>query len=241
MLLVTYTRGKFMKTNQTESGFSLYKQLIERIKYYLLCGKLNLQQKLAPPKMLGERLGINKNTVITAYKQLETEGFLMTKNGQGTFVAHIPQLWQDENSSQQLITLAEDGQKKALALGFTTEDWFMAVFNQTILEKSIPDSVILNFDAEAKQQPQHMLFVTDSSEPFDKITNDIRGHFLFYLPIKVCLLTDLEKKLTDSLVTNAHAVYTTFPLVKEVGEIVKPARKTVIGLPYWTKSEYPYQ
>lgn len=230
-----------MKTSQTESGFPLYKQLIERLKYSLLCGKLTLQQKLAPPKVLADRLSINKNTIIAAYKQLESEGFLMTKNGQGTFVSSVPELWHDKNSCKELISLAQEAQKKALSLGFTPEDWYMVVFNQTILEKSIPESVALDFESATQQQPQHMLFVTDSSEPFDKITNDIRGHFLFYLPIKVCLLTDLEKKLTDSLVTNAHAVYTTFPLVKEVEAIVKPARKTVIGLPFWTKSEYPYQ
>lgn len=240
MLLVTYG-GESMKTTSAESAFPLYKQLIERIKYYLLCGRLTLQQKMAPPKDLSERLGINKNTIIAAYKQLESEGFLTTKNGQGTFVAETPKSWQDKTACQQLITLAEEAQKNALALGFSVEDWHMVVFNQTILEKSLPASIALDGETETKYQPHHMLFITDTSKPFDKIANEIRSYFLFYLPVKVCSLADLAKKLTDPLVVNAYAVYTTFPLVKEVEAIVKPARKTVIGLPYWIKSEYPWQ
>lgn len=230
-----------MKTNSAESGFPLYKQLMERIKYYILCGRLTLEQKMAPPKDLAERLGINKNTIISAYKQLESDGFLTTKNGQGTFVSQVPKAWQDKNACQELVKLAKEAQEKALTLGFTRDDWHMAVFNQTILEKSIPEVIALDWDSQPKQPQLHLLFITDSSEPLDKIAREICSYFLFYLPIKVCLLTDLEAKLSDPLVVNAHTVYTTFPLVKEVEEIVKPARKTVIGLPYWMKSEYPWQ
>lgn len=229
-----------MKTSPMESGISLYKQLVERIKYYLLTGKLELQQKLAPPKILAERLGINKNTIITAYKQLESEGFLMTKNGQGTYVSDIPVAWKDKQACQQLVNLAKEAQEKALALGFTKEDWSMVVFNQTTLEKTIPENLAFDWEPE-KQQFHHMLFITDSSEPFDKLSMEIRSYFIFYLPIKICSLADLENRLTDSLVVNAYAVYTTFPLVKEVERIVKPAKKKVIGLPYWMKAEYPWQ
>lgn len=229
-----------METNHIEAGFPLYKQLIERIKYYLLSGKLQIEQKLAPPKVLAEKIGINKNTIITAYKQLEAEGLLVTKNGQGTFVASIPASWQDQTASRQLVELAQESQTKALQLGFTLEDWYTVVFNQTILEKTIPAGISLDWEFQLKEPPTHMLFVTDSHEPLTNIAKELNSYFMFHLPVKVCTLSALKSELNDDLVTKAYAIYSLFSMVKEVDEILKPCGKTVIGLPNWMRAEYPF-
>lgn len=225
----------------TESGFPLYKQLIERIKYNILTGQLEIKRKLTPPKALGSKLGINKNTIITAYKQLENEGFLMTQNGHGTYVASIPAGWESKEACKELITLAQTAQQSALKLGFTEEAWFMVVFNQTILQKTIPADILFDGEVNQKEREEFMLYVANYSESPEVVAKELRGAFVFHLPVKVCTLTELKSSCGEDLIKNAYCIYTLVPLVEAVETIVKPYKKKVTGLPYWLKAEYPWE
>ena len=72
----------------------LYQQLIEKIRDAVLEGRLKPNQKLPSSRSLAKSLTISRSTVVQGYEQLESEGYLETRRGSGTYICHrIPDEW----------------------------------------------------------------------------------------------------------------------------------------------------
>ncbi len=65
----------------------LYLQLRDQIMYYISTGSLGAREQLPPVKILAKTLSINFQTVRKAYKELEDDGLLNIKHGEGTFIS----------------------------------------------------------------------------------------------------------------------------------------------------------
>jgi len=70
-----------------QDGVPLYLQIIHQVKYLIASGRLRPGDEVLPIRVLAEQLVINPNTVARAYRELETEGVLMTRRGAGTYVS----------------------------------------------------------------------------------------------------------------------------------------------------------
>ncbi|MEU7003062.1 GntR family transcriptional regulator [Nonomuraea sp. NPDC046570] len=68
------------------SGVSTYLQLVHQVKQALRLGLLKPGDKLPTAREVVDRLAINPNTVLKAYRELEREGLVMGRPGMGTFV-----------------------------------------------------------------------------------------------------------------------------------------------------------
>ncbi|HJT55341.1 MAG TPA: GntR family transcriptional regulator [Ktedonobacteraceae bacterium] len=68
------------------SGVSPYLQLVQQVKHALRLGFLKEGDQLPTMRMVVSRLAINPNTVFKAYRELEYEGLIESRPGQGTFV-----------------------------------------------------------------------------------------------------------------------------------------------------------
>ncbi len=68
-------------------GVPIYQQIINQIKYLIAAGRLSPDDELPPVRVLAQRLLINPNTVVRAYRELETQGLIYKRRGAGTFVA----------------------------------------------------------------------------------------------------------------------------------------------------------
>ncbi len=76
------------------SKTSLYQQLIEKIRDAVLEGRLKPNQKLPSSRSLAKSLTISRSTVVQSYEQLESEGYLETRRGSGTYICQqIPDEW----------------------------------------------------------------------------------------------------------------------------------------------------
>ncbi|MUT66092.1 GntR family transcriptional regulator [Paenibacillus sp. NEAU-GSW1] len=64
----------------------IYLQLADRIHRQIISGELKAGEKLPSIRDMGMKYNINPNTIQRAYNELEREGVLETKRGQGTFV-----------------------------------------------------------------------------------------------------------------------------------------------------------
>src|SRR5258706_15534304 len=53
-------------------------------------GRLKAGARLPSSRELSASLGLHRNTVLAAFRELEAGGFLCTEGGRGTFVAHTP-------------------------------------------------------------------------------------------------------------------------------------------------------
>jgi GntR family transcriptional regulator len=70
-----------------QDGVPIYVQLVNQIKYLVSSGRLETGEQLPPVRKLAEQLLINPNTVARAYRELEGEGVVTSRQGSGVFVA----------------------------------------------------------------------------------------------------------------------------------------------------------
>jgi DNA-binding transcriptional regulator YhcF (GntR family) len=68
------------------SGVSPYQQIVRQVRHALRLGMLYEGDQLPTVKEVVERLAINPNTVLKAYKELEHAGLVAPRPGIGTFV-----------------------------------------------------------------------------------------------------------------------------------------------------------
>ena len=73
------------------SGLPPYMQLVQQIRFAVRNGTLKAGMQLPPAREVVASLTINPNTVFKAYAELEREGLVTSRPGQGTFVsARVP-------------------------------------------------------------------------------------------------------------------------------------------------------
>src|ERR1044071_8910410 len=65
----------------------IYVQVAEEIKALIARGELGEGAQLPPVRQLASDLGVNLNTVATAYRELQAEGLLNIRHGAGAVVA----------------------------------------------------------------------------------------------------------------------------------------------------------
>lgn len=64
----------------------IYMQIFEQIRGQILRGELISGFKLPPERKLAESLGVNRSTVLNAYRELKAEGLIESRVGNGTVV-----------------------------------------------------------------------------------------------------------------------------------------------------------
>src|SRR5580698_8955189 len=70
----------------TTSGVATYLQLVQQVRQALQLGILEPGDQLPTAQQVVAKLAINPNTVLKAYRDLEREGLVRPRPGQGTFV-----------------------------------------------------------------------------------------------------------------------------------------------------------
>ena len=71
----------------TSDGVPIYLQIVDQIKRNVALGRLKPEDPLPSVRQLALDLTINPNTVARAYLELEHEGVIYKRQGQGTFVS----------------------------------------------------------------------------------------------------------------------------------------------------------
>ncbi|MGE5673218.1 MAG: PLP-dependent aminotransferase family protein [Mycobacterium leprae] len=72
------------------SSTPLYQQLRDQIKHRVLSGSLPAGTRLPPERNLANMLGVNRTTVVNAYRELAAEGLVEGRVGHGTVVMAPP-------------------------------------------------------------------------------------------------------------------------------------------------------
>ncbi|MHB8096817.1 MAG: GntR family transcriptional regulator [Erysipelotrichaceae bacterium] len=80
----------------------IYQQIIEQVLAQIACGALVPDQQLPGVRNLANDLGINPNTVVKAYAELENSGYIYSLQGKGSFVKK-----RDGDNNLVLIKLEE--------------------------------------------------------------------------------------------------------------------------------------
>ena len=102
-------------------GLPLYLQLLQQIKYQIATGRLAPDTELPSVRQLAQQLVINPNTVVRAYRELETAGLIYKKRGAGTFVAERGTPYTDEECRRILTGRIEALLVEGRHLGYDAE------------------------------------------------------------------------------------------------------------------------
>jgi GntR family transcriptional regulator len=70
-----------------QSGVATYLQLVQQVRQALRLGLLEPGDQLPTAQQVVAKLAINPNTVLKAYRDLEREGLVRARPGQGTFIS----------------------------------------------------------------------------------------------------------------------------------------------------------
>jgi GntR family transcriptional regulator len=74
-------------TIKTDDPRPIYQQVADGIKELIARGKLAEGASLPPVRQLAADLGVNLNTIATAYRELQKDGLIVIKHGSGSVVA----------------------------------------------------------------------------------------------------------------------------------------------------------
>lgn len=104
----------------------IYEQLVERLKELIITEVLTADEQLPSVRTLAQQLTINPNTIQKAYRELESQGYIYSIKGKGSFVcAATPNLNSEkiEKVKNELSKLLSE----ALYLGITKNELYKLI------------------------------------------------------------------------------------------------------------------
>ena len=99
----------------------LYLQIMDEVRRALVVGTLKPEDAVPSVRELASELVVNPRTVSQAYRELEREGVLYVRRGQGTFVASDAQP-RDDDRRQRAVAVARRALLEARRNGLGVED-----------------------------------------------------------------------------------------------------------------------
>jgi GntR family transcriptional regulator/MocR family aminotransferase len=73
-----------------KSQMPLYTQIVTEVRRMISGGTLKVGDRLPANRELAKTLGVNRNTVTTAYAELAADGLITSRVGSGTYISSVP-------------------------------------------------------------------------------------------------------------------------------------------------------
>lgn len=100
----------------------IWRQIEDGIRRMIVLGSLAPSAPVPSVRDLARELRVNPNTVARAYQRLIDGGVLVTRRGDGTYVADIPSQPRKSVKAEALKSAAADYAGTALAVGATADE-----------------------------------------------------------------------------------------------------------------------
>jgi GntR family transcriptional regulator len=126
-------------TLDVRSGVPTYLQIVQQVEAALRLGHLQSGDRLPKVKDVVSSLGINPNTVLKAYRELENRGITVGRPGVGTFVIAAP-LAVSTETFLELRSLLLDGWLQVATERGLQSDEIAALFHSALSEIEDPTS-----------------------------------------------------------------------------------------------------
>jgi len=157
-----------------ESNVPYYLQLKNQFRELILSEIYKPDTKLPPTRQLADMLKINRNTVLTAYEELEADGMVYSHVGQGTFVSDVSEY--------------RDKRERAFQRKFNWTNYFSAELDESALFSLV--QLYRSCIAKAKisfggAHPDDELYPVDLVKRcFNSILREEQSEILRYGPIE---------------------------------------------------------
>ncbi len=132
-----------IRISKSES-LSVHAQIVEQLRYHLELGTWQPGDKLPTVREFAAALRINYNTVRVAYQELERQGYIVTEQGRGTFVAPNPPR-SPASQHESLLDLVDEALLKARSLGIPAEEFARTAYSRAKLFSPAMGGVSLLF------------------------------------------------------------------------------------------------
>ena len=105
----------------------LYEQIASRLRLAIASAELGSGAALPSVRQLAAQLRVNPATVVQAYRELESEGFVKTRHGAGTFVSDIAPEQRSLERSEEARRLVREMIAAAARLGLSSQELVVAM------------------------------------------------------------------------------------------------------------------
>jgi len=105
----------------------IYVQIMDEIKRALVLGTVGVDEALPSVRQLAGELRVNPNTVQQAYRELERDGVVYVRRGQGTFVAEEGAVQSDQKRHDLAVMVAERALREAYRNGISATELVTAI------------------------------------------------------------------------------------------------------------------
>jgi GntR family transcriptional regulator len=106
----------------SRSPTPLYAQIASRLRVAIASGELRAGDGLPSVRQLAGRLRINPATVVQAYRELELDGLVQTRQGAGTFVQDLAADRRQNEREQEARRIVRDMLAQAGSLGISAAE-----------------------------------------------------------------------------------------------------------------------
>jgi GntR family transcriptional regulator len=200
-----------------KNGIPIYIQVKEQLREFIQKGIWESGFKLPTERDLAEILGISRNTVSAAYKDLEAEGYLVSQQGRGTFVRDIVTMEDKERLKEELVQLIDDAIDRAVELGFEIDEFVVTSHVRAKAKKEVLNKI-------------QIAFVECNHEQLDYFCRQLHlGAGVILIPI---LLQDFVNNPVEinRQIDSVDLVVTTFFHIDEVRSLLADDSKEVLGI-----------
>jgi DNA-binding transcriptional regulator YhcF (GntR family) len=200
-----------------KSGVPLYIQVKKQIMDEIKKGTLKVGTKMPTERELSQSLKVSRNTISSAYNDLEQEGALKSYQGKGTFVVEEAISWDSRDIKKKIIRFVDLGLEEALESGMKPEE-FLDIVNQRVSEKKqIMDKLVAIY-VECNIE-QAIMF----SGQLSKNSN---------MNVMSLTVNELEKmdKVTKDKIESAEFIITTFNHINKVTRLTAGLNKEILGV-----------
>lgn len=103
----------------------IYEQLCQSLQQMILSGAIAPEERLPSVRELSAELAINPNTIMRAYRELESAGYIYTIPGKGSFAAPLDEVHDD--TKMRLLAQLRASARALLQLGLTAPELAAAI------------------------------------------------------------------------------------------------------------------
>lgn len=202
---------------QRRGGLPIYLQVKRKIESLIASGHWEKGQRLPTERSLASELGVSRNTVSLAYRQLEAEGLISSRQGRGTFVAEADDILRLENKRERLSRLIDSCLEDAITLGVSPEEFLL------VAEKRVEERQKLLAEIE-------IAFVECNREQLDYFSKELElGTGVKVVPVLTDDLSSGEPASCASI-ADADLVVTTFFHLDEVRNLFPGRTDDILGI-----------
>ncbi len=107
----------------------IFQQIVDIITQDIIKGKYNAGEKLPPVREMAIEAGVNPNTMQKAFVQIEQDGLIYTKRGDGRYVSEDSNILKSK-ANNHLHDIVKNAVTTLLLAGFTKEEILNSVKKQ---------------------------------------------------------------------------------------------------------------